>query len=330
MLKGFQISSRNLSISVKRLLSLSVILFLLLSTTEPGYGQLCRKWDRVENTGELDSSFINEASGIAVSSKFPGRLYHVNDSGGGPYFYTTDISGSQTKKIKIKGYKNRRSDFEDLGLGRCASGKQCLFIADIGDNQERREYVELIAIEELGDYGGSVRPVDSNKLVYPDRAHNAEGLAVHPNGDIYILTKEEDLDKDKAYPSKLYRLSYDKRKNAVKEPVLLEYMGDIDLPALMPEASTYGMLSTSFDISPDGQRFLILTYENAVEFNLDLSETKIKKTDDMKEGVDYRIIELNSLPQQESISYLPDGSGFMYNTEYKFFSVPLVTVRCLD
>jgi len=326
---SFEIPTLNLSKSIKHIICLSVILSALLCTVEPGYGELCSKWDKGKNTGQLDSSVIKEASGIAVSTKYPGRLYHVNDSGGGPYFYTTDITGNQTKKIKIEGYKNRRSDFEDLSLGRCSSNNTCLFIADIGDNREKREYVELIVIEELENYGSSVAPAARIKLVYPDRAHNAEGIAVHPNGDIYILTKEEDLDKMEAYPSKLYRLDYRKRKSAGKEPVLLEYVGDIDLPALVPEASAYGQLSTSFDISPDGKRFIILTYEDALEFNLDLSESKIIDTKDMKAGVDYSIININSLPQQESVSYLPGGSGFIYNTEYKFFSVPLITVGCL-
>jgi len=329
MLESFKISGLNLIMSRKHILYLSVIIFAVLFTLKPSYGELCRKWDRGKYTGQLDSSIINEASGIAVSAKYPGRLYHINDSGGGPYFYTTDMSGSQTKKVKIEGFNNRRSDFEDLSLGRCASGNKCLFIADIGDNRERREYVELIVVEELEDYGSSVTPAANIKLVYPDRAHNAEGIAVHPNGDIYILTKEGDLDKMDAYPSKLYRLSYEKRKNAGKGPVSLEYAGEIDLPALIPESSAFGQLSTSLDISPDGKRFLILTYEDAIEFNYDLAERKLKETKDMKEGIDFNIIELDSLPQQESVSYLSHGSGFIYNTEYKLFSVPLVTLRCL-
>lgn len=329
MLKSFEISGLNLSISVKHILCLSLILSAVLFPMKPSYGELCPKWDEGKNTGQLDGSIIKEASGIAVSSKYPGRLYHVNDSGGGPYFYTTDMSGKNIKKVKIEGYNNRRSDFEDLSLGKCNSANTCLFIADIGDNREKREYVELIVVEELENYGSSVAPAATIKLVYPDRAHNAEGLAVHPNGDIYILTKEEDLDKIEASPSKLYKLNYEKRKNAGKGPVLLDFAGEIDLPALTPESTAFGQLSTSFDISADGLRFLILTYENAVEFNHDLSVSELKDTKDMKAGSDFRIIELKSLPQQESVSYLPDGSGFIYNTEYKLFSVPLITVKCL-
>ena len=167
-------------------------------------------------------------------------------------------------------------------------------------------------------------------LKYPDRAHNAEGLAVHPGGDVYILTKEEELDKMEAYTSKLFRLPSEKLKNPGKEPIVLEYVGEIDLPTLTAGSTVFGKIATSFDISPDGSKFLVLTYENAVEFDQDLSAGDLKDTEDMKEGSDYNVIKLDSLPQQESAAYLPDGSGFIYNTELKGFSVPLVTVRCLD
>ena len=312
------------------LYNLAFIVFLSLFPTEASFGDLCRKWDGGKIRGQLDASHINEASGIAVSAKYPGRLYHINDSGGGPYFYTTGIAGGNLKKVKIEGFNRYRSDFEDISIGKCSGGNTCIFIADIGDNSESREYVELIAIEELEEFGSSAVPQKVLKLVYPDRAHNAEGLAVHPNGDIYILTKEEDLHDNKAYPSKLFRLSYTKRRNMQSEPVLLEYAGEIDLPRLIPDASAYGQTSTAFDISPDGKRFLILTYEDALEFNLDLNGSAIKDSKDMKEGIDFSVIELRSLPQQESVSYLTDGRGFMYNTEFKAFSVPLITFRCLN
>jgi hypothetical protein len=330
MFTSFEIARFNLSISIKHLLCISVVIFAVLFPLNPSYGDLCPKWDGGKKTGQLDHSFINEASGIAVSSKYPGRIYHVNDSGGGPYFYTTEMSGSKIKKVKIEGFNNNRSDFEDLSLGRCNSGNTCLFIADIGDNRERRKYVEIIVIEERENYGSSVTPVKTIKLVYPDRAHNAEGIAVHPNGDIYILTKEEDLDKIEAYPSRLYKLDYKKRKNAGESLVLLDYVGEIDLPALTPESTAFGQIPTSLDISPDGKSFLILTYENAIELNHDFSVSELKDTKDMKAGTDFNIIELRSLPQQESVSYLPDESGFIYNTEYKLFSVPLISVMCLE
>ena len=51
----------------------------------------------------LDHKLIDEASGIEVSSKFPNRLYHINDSGGGQFFYISDLKGNSTQKIAIDG-----------------------------------------------------------------------------------------------------------------------------------------------------------------------------------------------------------------------------------
>lgn len=317
--------------ALRRLVIVSgaLLIFGALFPLNYGYADLCPKWGGGKEIGQLDHTLINEASGLAVSAEFPDRLYHINDSGGGPHFYVTDMEGNDTKKVRIQGFNKNGADFEDLSIGRCSSNSACLVIADIGDNREKRQYVELIVIKELENFADSATPLKTIKLVYPDGAHNAEGMAVHPGGDIYILTKEEDLDKLEAYPSKLYRLDYKKRLQAGKEPVKLEYIGEIDIPGLIPESSHFGQIVTSFDISPEGGRFLVLTYENAVEFNIPHAGGGLKTPKELKSGMDYRIIELGTLPQQESVAYMPDGKGFIYNTEYKIFSVPIIMVRCL-
>ena len=291
---------------------------------------LCSKWSEGEKVGELDHNLVNEASGIEASRKFPGRLYHINDSGGGHFFYISDLSGSNTKKIEIDIDAPKRSDFEDLSLGGCSSNKSCIFIADIGDNSKRKDSVELILIEELEKYGNSIQPLKRIELVYPDKPHNAEGMAVHPNGDIYIITKEENLSDLEAYPAKLYRLSAEKWQNKADKMQLLEYVSEIDLRLLNPSGTAYGQVVSAFDIAPDGKSFLILTYENALEFNIDLSKQKMKPTRQLKKGRDYNLIELKSLPQQESITYTPDGKGFLYNTEFHWFEAPIIRVDCLD
>ncbi|MCZ6468418.1 MAG: hypothetical protein V3U19_05350 [Thermodesulfobacteriota bacterium] len=311
-------------------LALIFVLISVLSIGEISRAALCSKWSEGKKSGTLNHNLINEASGIEASNKFPGRLYHINDSGGGHYFYITDSKGDKTQKIRIEGATHKRSDFEDLSLGECFSNKSCVFIADIGDNKRRRESVEIIVIEELEHYGHSVYPLKRLNLVYPDQSHNAEGMAVHPNGDIYILTKEEDLDESEAYPAKLYRLSSEKWQNSGEKMQLLEYIADIDFRHLNPSGTAYGQVVSAFDIALDGKSFLVLTYENAFEFNTDLAKNGIKETQQLKNAQDYNMIELKSLPQQESISYLPSGKGFLYNTEFHWFEVPMIRVDCLD
>lgn len=309
------------------------LLFLIIIPTVsvplPAAADICARWDEAKKAGTLDHLRIDEASGVAVSAKFPGRLYHVNDSGGGPYFYISDMDGGNTRAVRIEGYDSKRLDFEDMGIGECGPGKSCVFIADIGDNRKRRDHVEIIAVEEIEDFGSAVKPFKRIKIAYPDGPRNAEGLAVHPGGDIFILTKEEKRDYTEAYPARLYRLPRDKWQDAGDGVLKPEYIGEIDFPSLLPNASSLGQVVTSFDIAPGGGKFIVLTYERAVEFGIDLSAGAPPPSSEMKMEKDYRVVEIMSLPQQESIAYVDGGSGFIYDTEHHLFEVPIMRVDCV-
>jgi hypothetical protein len=310
--------------------AIALITLYLLFTPSTGGAALCKHWSEGEKSGALDRLQIDEASGIAVSQRFPGRLYHVNDSGSGPYFYVTDYDGGKTKAVRIEGFDAGGSDFEDASLGRCFGGKSCFFIADTGDNREKRKFVRIIVIEEAQDFGPSAVPLKVLKLKYPDRPHNAEGVALHPNGDIYIFTKEEDLDNMKSYPAKLFKIEREKWENAGGGELMLEYAGELDLPRLSGSDSNFGSVITSFDIAPEGKRFIVLTYEDAYEFDIDLSASGLKPSAGLVRDKDYRAIKLVALPQQESISYIEEGRGFIYDSEYHMFDVPIMKVECLD
>lgn len=303
--------------------------FMILISATVSRAALCKRWSDGEKAGALDHLQIDEASGIAVSRRFPGRLYHVNDSGSGPYFYVSDLNGGKTRAVRIEGFEAFRSDFEDASIGGCFSGKSCFFIADTGDNGKMRKYVRVIVVEEADNYGRSAVPLKILKLAYPDRPHNAEGMAIHPNGDIYIFTKEEDVDNTESFPAKLFKIRKDKWENADGGVQMLEYAGELDLPGLSGSDSPFGSVITSFDIAPDGKTFLVLTYEDAYEFDIDLSLSGLKPSDQLVRDKDYKVIELRSLPQQESISYVGEGRGFIYDSEYHVFDVPIMKVECL-
>lgn len=304
-----------------------VIMLVILYSTDHSVAELCSKWGEPKQVGVLDHNLINEASGLEVSAKYPGRLYHINDSGGGHFFYITDSKGGKTRKIRIEGEASRYSDFEDISIGKC-SDSSCLFIGDIGDNKRSKKAVEIILVQESDDYTTIVKPIKRFKVIYPDGTHNAEGLAVHPNGDIFIITKEEDLKEFEAYPARIYRIPASKWEEFAGGVITSQYLGEINLRVINPSATAYGQVVSAFDISPDGKRFIVLTYENAVEFNFDLSGSKIPPTQQLIEGKDYQVIELAPLPQQESISYGNDGKSFIYDTEYHWFKAPIFKVDC--
>lgn len=289
-------------------------------------------WAESVKIGELDEYMIDEASGLAVSPSHKDRLYHINDSGGGPYFYISDMNGSDTRKIKLKGYYSEASDMEDLSIGTCKGESTCLFIADIGDNKTRREYVEIVVVEERESYPDDIIPVKNLKIKYPDRPHNAESMAVHPNGDIYILTKEENLDDLKAFPGQMFKLGRDKWLNSRAGEILtLERFGELDLTQLNKSAgSAYGQVATALDISPDGKKLLLLTYEDAFEFDIDLSRITSLDNVQWKEDENFSRVNLISLQQQEGVAYLPGAESFIYDTEFHFFRAPIMRVDCRE
>lgn len=286
---------------------------------------LCTNWNPATKLGTLDESILREASGLAISQTFPDRLYHVNDKGDDALFYQTDSRGQGTKKIAIANYSP--VDTEDLAYGKCSeSGTgNCLIVADIGDNEANRDSVELVIIKDTETFGATAFPFKIVTLTYPDRPHNAEAISMHPNGDIFIVTKEKV--KKKAHPAQVFRLAasnWRSNTNSFK----LEHVGKIEVPSLAPGATFRGQIVTSFDISPDGKNILLLTYENAIEIELDLSAERSFVVDATANFAPYRVIPLATLPKQESIAYELDGGGFLFDTEQDETVVPLMQMRC--
>jgi hypothetical protein len=288
-------------------------------------GSACQ-WGKPAEVGSLEKP-IDEASGLAVSGKISGRLYHINDSDTGRFF-VTDLAGRNTRTVRLTGYEPK--DTEDLAVGPCDSATDCLFIGDIGDNDRVRKEIGIIVIEERGDFPAEVRIRNRVRIRYPDSPHDAESMAVHPNGDIYILTKNLQLHGllPVVGPARLYRLGRDQWRNSRNTIEPMQLVATFDFAKLLPKSLLGGRIPTGMDISPDGKRVLVLTYQDAVEFFIDLSASLQPHA--WKEGQNYRRIPLLVLPQQEAISFTPDGKGLLYTTERMAKRAPVVEIRCVD
>ena len=306
---------------MKLLALLAFTLITLSARADP-----CPSWDDPNVVGTLDPKELPEASGLAVSRSFPDRLYHLND-GADNRIFVSDLRGGNLRFVTVGGV--RPWDFEDMGVGSCPGGGSCLFLADIGDNPRRRDKLRVFLTEERDLEALETVPTATLYLSYPDGPHDAEGLAVHPNGDLYILTKEADWERRWAQPAKLFRIKRDDWQQASGQVRRLSALGEIDLPSLAStDADFLGRMVTALDISPDGGRFLVLTYQHAYEFQLDLSRiSSLPQT--LKSAV--RVIRLKRLAQQEAVAYLPDGNGFsfIYTSELRRADrVPIVRVDC--
>ncbi len=282
---------------------MAILTIWLMFLLQDGNRFTCQ-WTHGTEIGHVDTP-ITEDSGLAISRKFPNRLYHVNDSGDTGRFFITDFSGKDLRIVNINGFSP--VDAEDLALAPCAPSVDCIFVGDVGDNDRNRKTLELAVVEEREKFPDHVDARYRVRLRYPDKPHDSEGLAVHPDGTVFVLTKGE--------TPLLFKLRKDQWMHSGGQIQTLELVTAIDFEKLGgPAAAMDGRMPTAMDISPDGKRFLVLTYRNVFEMLFDLSQP-LPPVSSWKPGVNYRRVDVEVLPQQEGIAFTPDGKSFVYVSE---------------
>lgn len=194
-----------------RVLSVSVGL-VLLSVAAPASAQDsaagCRPSAAITRVPDLP-----EASGLALSKRSPGHLWTHNDSGQ-PTVFALDGRGTVTGKVRISGAKVE--DWEAMAVGPC-SGGSCLYIADIGDNDAKRNRITIYRVPEPEPTASTASVDAAFHLTYPDGAHDAEALLITAAGEMFIVTKGD------TGPVALYRAPRDLRGGSTAR---LERVGD--------------------------------------------------------------------------------------------------------
>lgn len=201
-------------------------------------------------TGTFADPRVDESSGVAVSRRLPGVLWTHNDSGDGPYVYATDTSGAARGRFIVTGARN--VDWEDIALGPCGAGT-CLYIADTGDNQERRRSVVVYRVPEPDVPGGHqlrARPTARAQAVtlrYPDAPHDVEAMWVAQNQDVHLVTK------GLSGPVRHYRVPA--AAWASSGPVTAELLEQVSIGV-----KSISDLVTGAGLSPDGRTVAVRTY----------------------------------------------------------------------
>ena len=191
---------------------------------------------------------LPEASGLVASRATPGRLWSHNDSGT-PELIAFDAKGNITGRVSITGA--RVEDWEALASAPCGKGN-CLYVADIGDNDGKRRDISIYRVQEPAKAGGSVQVDAVVRASYPDGGHDAEALLAAPDGTLYIVTKGDTGEVA------LYRVPRESSGNAA---VKLERVGQ-PLTKGSPAADAR---ITDGAISPDGQ-WVVLRTRTALVF----------------------------------------------------------------
>lgn len=158
----------------------------LLATAFAADDAVCSTWTPSALVTEVEKMPAKEASGLAVIAD--GFLTH-DDSSGAASLYQFDLLGNYLREITIEGATN--TDWEDIAVGGCDEGYQgeCVFIADIGDNDGVRDHVTIWRAPVADADAYTATACD---LEYEDgEAHDAEALLLFPDLSVRIVTKTD-------------------------------------------------------------------------------------------------------------------------------------------
>lgn len=262
-------------------------------------------YTRPVKVGALQDAAIDESSGLVASRRSPRVLWTHNDSGDGPLIYCLRVDGAACGAWEVTGAQAR--DWEDIAVGPGpVPGESYLYVGDIGDNARERDAVTVYRFPEpQGESSAgapTTSPADAIRLAYPNGAHDAETLLVHPiTGDLYIVTKE--------VTSGVYRAA---APLDASEITTLERVAKFSIFATLSDR-------TGGDISPDGRRVAIATYGGWYELVLpahvdsgsfeviwDMTPTRIGTA---------------STGQTEAIAYGSDGETVYMTSEGKHTAI---------
>ena len=197
---------------------------------------------------------LEETSGVTVSLSQPDVFWTHNDDGS--VLTAMNSVGEIISRIRIR---PSLTDWEDIATSSCAGGKSCLYLADTGDNLERRSAgdISIRRLEEpdldspnfratlnqqIPEFDTDVFPVR-----LPDGPRDIEALLVLPGEDIYVSTKGRNG------PVAIYRYPPPLRPDTVTLELVQE---------LSPGARVIPRQVTGGSVSPKGDILALRTYES--------------------------------------------------------------------
>lgn len=223
--------------------------------------------DSAETLLTLKHSLLPEASGMAVSGRAEHLLWFLNDSGNRAELIALDYAQEQYSSVKVDGAKNR--DWEDLSAFSYA-GQSWLAIADVGDNDGKRDHVFIYLLPEPMANARKARVHTRLAVTFPDGPRDVESVAADSaTQSIYLLSKREKSprlyrvalpDLSAPLPKKKFELERDAERlgkiKSLPRPSKLE-------EELFGKYSKYRWQPTAMTMLPDGSAIAVLTYGGA-------------------------------------------------------------------
>ena len=267
-------------------------------------------YDAADTLCVLVDGRITELSGIAPSRKRDGLYWLHNDSGGEARIFAMDSTGSTLAVCALKGATN--VDWEDIANVDHA-GTSWLYVADVGDNDARRQEIVIYRTEEA-EVSSSwqnqqlSRQAEHAVFTYEDGPRDCEALMVDPADNSLWL-----IEKSSAFTSGVYRATWPGDGK----------IGVFRRVAEIAPPFSLGILRriTAADLRPDRGAMLIRTYGGIVEFY-----SPPQHPIPALLGFDSSaLISYPHLPRPEAACYRRDGAALIAGSEGKH--TPIIIVR---
>ena len=277
----------------------------------PGVAWEIQPPEGFRRSGRFEGTRLPESSGAALSRTQPGVLWTINDSGDGPFLYATDTLGRDLGRYELIGAENR--DWEEVALGPCPRGT-CLYVADTGDNPERRDFARIYRVPEppagdsLAERTLPLQGGEALRFTYPDGPHDVEAMFVARDGAVHLISK------GRSGSVRQYRLP-PAAWGSTASPIA-------ELLEALPIATDRwrGRLVTGAALAPDGHRVVIRTYREVYRFELGADG----RLTPASPPIACDIAEMD--PRGESIDWLGDGDGLVLTSEGGFGTEGQITL----
>lgn len=212
-----------------------------------------------EVSGRLEDQTILEASGLARSQRQPDLLWIINDRGAKELVHAVDPAGKRLGEFDLKKAKNR--DWEDLASFRL-DDTPYLLIADIGDNDARRDTRRLYVTEEPeAENNGASKIAWEIVYRYPGGPRDAESAAVDIENRRALILSKRDI-PPRLYSVPLQAPDADVVTATLLGPILSLYRPTRQEVEFAPKSKSWFWQPVGMDISADGLTAVILTYRD--------------------------------------------------------------------
>jgi hypothetical protein len=255
----------------------------------------------VIETGIRLPGSLDESSGLAVGMRDPVVFWSQNDGGNDAEVIGFNRTG---KKIARFDVDSRNRDWEAMDVGACAQGS-CLYIADTGDNDERRDNIRLLRLAEPSTDVTAIDPTRFD-LTLPDGPRDIEAMYVLPGEKVFFVTKGRND------PVTLYRYPGELREGSV----VLEEVQNMGAPANPLEWVT-GAAATR-----DGRHVAIRSYATLYLFRV-LEDDRLELLPDGTVG----LMALREA-QGEAVGFGPDGLLYLTSERRNKRTAEMSVMRC--